>query len=104
METVEPKPKKPTRQQRNLLNTIRDSKVSRFVRERWTSRGSTATFYWAPDDTPGIELSEKVIQTLFRLGWVESTLPDRKPTSLRDMVKWQTEATLHLTDAGKAVL
>lgn len=41
---------------------------------------------------------------MFDQGWLVSRQPDRKCTGFRDMVKWQTEATLHLSDAGLALL
>lgn len=108
METDKPaKPAKPTRPQREILTIVREREVRRFVREQFTRSGSNMIFYWAPVGLygqPSIELPERVIDKLMRQGWVESRRPDRKPTSLRDMVKWQTEGTLHITEAGLAFL
>lgn len=104
--TPEPAPAKPTRTQRQILAIVRDNTVRRFVRESWNSRGSTVTFFWAPDlgGRPGPELSERTVSKMFDQGWLVSRQPDRKCTGFRDMVKWQTEATLHLSDAGLALL
>jgi hypothetical protein len=104
------KPVKPTRSQREVLTIVRERDVRRFVREQYTRTGkSTMVFFWAPvglhgQGHPGAELSAKVIDRLLDRGWIESRSPDRKPTSVRDMVAWQTEATLHITDAGLAFL